>query len=93
MFIFPVIDRIIRAMHARFKPGQIGSVPVSHRLWTEGFIWWPVWPTDERRFFWLETVWRRRHATTGRWEYRSFRTEAEKEREAEDVACRPPLVH
>ncbi|OYW32715.1 MAG: hypothetical protein B7Y12_01170 [Rhizobiales bacterium 24-66-13] len=68
-------------------------MPASHRVWTPLFIWWPVWPSDEQHFFWLELVWRRRHPMTQQWEYRSFRTAAEKQREADDSAGWPPLIH
>ena len=68
-------------------------VPRQQRAWTEAFAWFPVLPSDERDFFWLEAVWRRRHPVTMRWEYRSFRTDTAKSREAASLADRPPLVH
>lgn len=45
--------------------------------WQRYYAWHPVFPQDEGRIFWLETVWRRRKPN-GRWHYRSFRTEAER---------------
>lgn len=51
-------------------------------LWHKAYAWYPIIPTDERRVFWLETVWRRRNQRSG-WEYRSFRDEATKARELE----------
>jgi hypothetical protein len=57
------------------------------------FAYWPVWPNDEQHLFCLEPVWGWRHSLTKRWEYRSFRNNAEKSREADDVANLPPLVH
>lgn len=63
------------------------------RIWTEVFAWWPVFPRDEHSLFWLETIWRRINPETMRWEYRSFRTDAEKLREAESLRDLPPMIH
>ncbi|MGH7006610.1 MAG: hypothetical protein ACREIP_21905 [Alphaproteobacteria bacterium] len=51
-----------------------------HDIWHGHYAWLPVLPRDEAGPFWLETLWRRR-SRTGRWEYRSFRSENEKNRE------------
>lgn len=61
-------------------------------LWEPTFAWWPVWPDDERGMFWLEPLWQRRHPLTRRWQYRSWRSEAEKARESRDLT-RLPLIH
>ena len=47
-------------------------------LWREWYAWFPVFPIDDH-VFWLEEVWRRRNPQTERWEYRSFRSDREKE--------------
>lgn len=47
-------------------------------LWREWYAWFPVKPMDDH-LFWLENVWRRRNLQSARWEYRSFRSEQEKE--------------
>lgn len=93
MRIRQVIDRIRHLVSIVFKAGSTTNLPVSHRLWNTVFVWWPVWPGDEDRLFWLEQVWRRRHPATLQWEYRSFRTEAERLSEAAELARRPPLIH
>lgn len=51
-------------------------------LWRQWHAWFPVRPTDEGGLFWLESVWRRRNPQTGRWEYKSFRSNQEKDDEA-----------
>ncbi len=63
------------------------------RIWTETFAWLPVFPSDERSLFWLETVWQRINPGTMRWEHRSFRSDAEKLREASDRRDQPPMIH
>ncbi|WP_083872909.1 hypothetical protein [Agrobacterium albertimagni] len=52
-------------------------------LWREWYAWFPIMPVDDH-LFWLEQVWRRRNPQTGRWEYRSFRSDREKEIEDSD---------
>lgn len=46
-------------------------------LWHEYYAWKPVFPSDETGIFWLETVWRRR-VWRDKWQYKSFRSDAEK---------------
>lgn len=48
-------------------------------LWTQWYAWRPVFPIDDRGPFWLEVIWRRRQPATGRYEYRTFRTEEAKQ--------------
>ena len=62
------------------------------RIWTETFVWLPVFPIDEQGLFWLEKLWRRQRRSW-RWEYRSFREEGEKSAEAARRAGLPPPVH
>lgn len=50
-------------------------------LWREWYAWFPVMPIDDR-IFWLEDLWRRRNPRTGLWEYKSFRSNQEKDEEA-----------
>lgn len=50
-------------------------------LWREWYPWYPVIPIDDH-VFWLEVVWRRRNPQMGRWEYRSFRSDFDKQIEA-----------
>lgn len=50
-------------------------------LWHTCYAYWPVLPIDERGPFWLEPLWCRRNPETGRWQYRSFRSEQVKLRE------------
>lgn len=47
------------------------------------FAWYPVWPEDERGIFWLEPVWIRYSPANGKWSYRSFRTEKQKQEQLE----------
>lgn len=49
-------------------------------IWRKWYAWHPVWPLDDH-VFWLETVWRWRSPATGRWVYKSFRSELEKDLE------------
>lgn len=46
-------------------------------LWHKHYAWVPVMPSDETSFFWLETVWRRK-VWRNKWQYKSFRSDAEK---------------
>lgn len=73
-----------------------GAGSAAHRnaaaMWRETFACWPVWPDDEHGLFWLEPLWRRRNPVTLRWEYRSWRSDAEKSCEAE-VLTNLPLIH
>jgi hypothetical protein len=48
-------------------------------IWSGWYAWFPVLPVDDG-VFWLEPVWRRR--TAQGWQYRSLRTETEKDLEA-----------
>ncbi|EHJ95465.1 hypothetical protein [Agrobacterium tumefaciens] len=47
-------------------------------LWHEWYAWFLVKLKDDH-LFWLERVWRRRNPQSGWWEYRSFRSDREKE--------------
>lgn len=52
----------------------------SSQVWTSWYAWFPVMPRDGG-LFWLECIWRRK-MPSGKWEYRSFRSDLEKEQEA-----------
>ncbi len=46
-------------------------------IWLDWYAWHPVWPQDDT-VFWLETV-LRRETPDGHWEYRSFRSELDRQ--------------
>jgi hypothetical protein len=94
MAAIPFLHQLIGAgrLAARHLAG-LGPDPSLQRIWTETFVWWPVLPNDESGLFWLESVWHRRHRETQRWEYRSFRSDAEKMRDVAKQNDWPPLVH
>lgn len=48
----------------------------SKGIWLHWYAWYPVLPADDT-LCWLEIVFRRK-AATGRWEYRSTRSERER---------------
>lgn len=50
--------------------------------WQGWYAWFPVLPADDG-LFWLERVWRKK-SLDGRWEYRSLRSEREREIESAD---------
>ncbi|AWC25220.1 hypothetical protein CO731_04714 [Aminobacter sp. MSH1] len=89
-FIFRLICSALAFAGQLISPAPVQK---QQRAWAGAFAWFPVLPSDERDFFWLEAIWRRRHPVTMRWEYRSFRTDTAKLREAASLADRPPLIH
>ncbi|GAU85887.1 hypothetical protein [Bosea sp. BIWAKO-01] len=67
-------------------PRDVGPIPAADCIWSGWYAWRPVFPSDDAGPFWLEALWHRRHPVTGRWEYRTFRSEAEKLRETSERA-------